>query len=489
MSSFGNSAAKKEYRPLDSHYREVEDLSYALSLRLASSVGDALLKQDGSQPKASPTKSSPSKKLDEPDDSQDSPDSNATKEGDDPVEAHYQKYYDEVSSIIKANNALLDTIGGCLSEIASFHGLDEELDNMHNDAYEAWADSLDSTAKKDDDGPAEVPSRDAQGPDEDDDGSLFSLFNDTPPEENEELDDADEVAQLLSNISTMEEDGGPAEATSTSQEPQELDKRDDGPLFSLLNEASLNNDKNLGEGPDTSSSNTTTDEDDDSVETEILYQKDNPADQEKFSRIIHALIDCQLSKTGANSQRRQVPPANNLEEDMREEEALILESMAGPDATAAEKKKIADEAGEVRQRLAAQSIESIPEGVARARAAWRASPARAALLKRRERERLRAQALSFKAEGERAARVEAGERIAMEIWSRALGMDLYGTPYFEPALEGFKRIAEMGEKAFAELEDRLLFGGEGPCPDGGSGNGCAPSSTGVSLRRCGRRLV
>ncbi|ROW13887.1 hypothetical protein VPNG_03571 [Cytospora leucostoma] len=472
MSAFGNSTAKKEYRPLDNHYREVEDLSYALSLRLASSVGEALLKPYGKhQTEASQSKSPHSKKLDEPGEPQDaSPDSNATKEGDDdPVDADYQKYYDEVSSIIKANKALLDTIGGCLSEIASFHGIDEEdFDSMPNDAYEALGSLPDSTAKEEDDGPAQVPLPDTQSLDEDDDGSLFSLFNDTPPEKTEEPDYAEEIAQLLYNITTLEKDGGPVEATS--QQPQELDKYDGGPLFSLFNEVPPpNNDEDLGEDADTSSSTTTTDSDSDSDSdsTEILPQEeDDPADQEKLSRIIQALINCELSKAEANPHRRQAPPppANNL----AEEEARILESLAGPGATPAEKEELASSAEQVRQRLAAQSIESIPEDVARARAAWRASAARRALVQRRRRSRLRAQ----EEEEDQAARVRAGERMAMEVWGRALG----GTDAdprcccgggtgrgrgsvayccFEPALEGFRRIAEMGERAFAELEGRL----------------------------------
>lgn len=472
MFSLGNSTVQKDYRPVDSHYREVEALSSALSLRLASSVAGALLlRQDGnSQPGASPSKPPPSEKLDEPGGPQGSSDSDAAGEGDGPVDARYQEYYDSVSSIIEANNALLDTIGGCLSEIASFHGVDEEFGNMPNDAYEAWAGLFDSTAKEEEDGPAEVPLQGARGLDEDDDdededdeddkddeddgdedednddGSLFSLFNDTPPEKNAEPDDAAEVAQLLFNISTMEEDGGPAGAISEG--PQGLDKCDDDPLCSLFNETSPNKDEECDEDADASSSNITTDETDDSSdETEILYQEDDLADQEKFSRIIHALIEHQLSKTEANSQRAQVPPAkiNHFEEAMREE-ALILASMAGPGATAAETKRIADEAEEVRQRLAAQGLESIPEGMARARA-------RPAPLKRRRRGKGRtARALEeAEEEEEEAARVEAGERMAMEIWSQALSMDLYGTPHFEPALEGFRRIAEVGEKAFAEL--------------------------------------
>lgn len=92
-----------------------------------------------------------------------------------------------------------------------------------------------------------------------------------------------------------------------------------------------------------------------------------------FSQLIDALIQCQLDKTEAGDQRRQAPRRDLLEEHMREE-ALILDNLAGPGATAAQRKKVADDAAEVRQRLADRSIESVAESVARA---GRARPSRA----------------------------------------------------------------------------------------------------------------
>jgi hypothetical protein len=121
---------------------------------------------------------------------------------------------------------------------------------------------------------------------------------------------------------------------------------------------------------DTPSESSTTNEHD---EADKSLEQEEQVDSTNFSQLINALIQCQLDKTEASDQRRQAPRRELLEEHMREE-ALILDNLAGPGATAAQRKKVADDAAEVRQRLADRSIESVAESVARAR---RARPPRA----------------------------------------------------------------------------------------------------------------
>lgn len=128
---------------------------------------------------------------------------------------------------------------------------------------------------------------------------------------------------------------------------------------------------------DTPSESSTTKEHD---ETTNALEQEEQVDSTKFSQLINALIECQLNKSQANDQRPQGPRRDLFEEHMREE-ALILDNLAGPDATAAERKKVADDAAEVRQKLADQSIESVAESVARAR---RDRPRRAEGVERRE---------------------------------------------------------------------------------------------------------
>ncbi|ROW10172.1 hypothetical protein VMCG_01632 [Cytospora schulzeri] len=102
-------------------------------------------------------------------------------------------------------------------------------------------------------------------------------------------------------------------------------------------------------------------------ETEsALEQQEEQVNSTKFTQIINALIECHLTQTEENNQRPQEPRRDLFEEHMREE-ALILDNLAGPNATAAEKKKAADETAEIRQRLADRSIETVAKSVARAR--------------------------------------------------------------------------------------------------------------------------
>ncbi|KUI57626.1 hypothetical protein VP1G_04972 [Cytospora mali] len=118
--------------------------------------------------------------------------------------------------------------------------------------------------------------------------------------------------------------------------------------------------------PDDKSSpkNHTTKEADDNTH-EAIAQQEDPDPSATFSWLIYTLIEHQLHATEGEIQRRQAPRPNHFEENTREE-ALIMNAIAGPNATPAEKQQLADEAAEVRQDLVRQSLESVAQSMARA---------------------------------------------------------------------------------------------------------------------------
>ncbi|KUI73127.1 hypothetical protein VM1G_08930 [Cytospora mali] len=127
-----------------------------------------------------------------------------------------------------------------------------------------------------------------------------------------------------------------------------------------------------GDGPDDKASpnGPTAKEADDNTHGAPVQQGGDANASATFSRLIYALIEHQLSATEAEIQRRQAPRPNHFEENTREE-ALIMNAMAGPDATPAEKQQVADEAAEARQDLARQGLESVAQSMARAAEAAR----------------------------------------------------------------------------------------------------------------------
>lgn len=149
-----------------------------------------------------------------------------------------------------------------------------------------------------------------------------------------------------------------ASAGTWSQQP-ESDKDTDSTSDDSQSDNKSSDNTSSG---DTPSENNTTKEDD---ETNKALAQEDLDDNEEFSQLIGVLIEWRINETEANIQQDYGPRQRDLFAEHMREEALILDTLAGPNATAAERRKVGDEAAAVRLRLADQTVEGVAESVAR----------------------------------------------------------------------------------------------------------------------------
>ncbi|ROV94242.1 hypothetical protein VSDG_05710 [Cytospora chrysosperma] len=242
-------------------------------------------------------------------------------------------------------------------------------------ASSSEASRSDSSSETDDDESTEFPAV------EDPMTIIMSLLSQTLPSsittlfQRAETDDdshSDDSQSSESQLDDSQSDGSQPDDSQSDNSQQDNSQKDDSQPGESHPDESQPDDCQSYDSlfDDTPSESSTTNEHD---KADKFLKQEEQVDKINFSELIEALIQCQLDKTEVSDQRRQAPGRDLLEEHMREE-ALILDNLAGPGATAAQRKKVADDAAEVRQRLADRSIESVAESVARA---GRARPSRA----------------------------------------------------------------------------------------------------------------
>lgn len=129
-----------------------------------------------------------------------------------------------------------------------------------------------------------------------------------------------------------------------------------------------------------------------------------------FSQLIKALIQYKINEPAATKQPEE--PRDHFAENMREE-ALIIDKLAGPNATPAQRQAVEDEAAAARLRLAEQGMESVAESMARDKAERDARRARrrAAAMAVRRAAALEARREAEERERELVETVQAFERV------------------------------------------------------------------------------